>query len=76
MTNLNVTVLGGGSWGTTVASLVARNAPITLWARNPTTVAEINTHHTNEVFLPGAILQRSFSLPPIWAARCAVPMSS
>ena len=34
MTNLNVTVLGGGSWGTTVASLVARNAPITLWARN------------------------------------------
>ena len=56
MANLNVTVLGGGSWGTTVASLVARNAPITLWARNPTTVAEINTHHTNEVFLPGAIL--------------------
>ena len=56
MTNLNVTVLGGGSWGTTVASLVARNAPITLWARNAATVAEINTHHTNEVFLPGAKL--------------------
>ena len=33
MTNLNVTVLGGGSWGTTVASLVSRNAPVTLWAR-------------------------------------------
>ena len=56
MTNLNVTVLGGGSWGTTVASLVARNAPITLWARNPATVEEINTQHTNEVFLPGATL--------------------
>ena len=56
MTNLNVTVLGGGSWGTTVASLVARNAPITLWARSPATVTEINTHHTNEVFLPGAKL--------------------
>ena len=56
MTNLNVTVLGGGSWGTTVASLVAHNAPITLWARNPATVAEINTQHTNEVFLPGATL--------------------
>ena len=56
MTELNVAVLGGGSWGTTVAALVTRNAPVTLWARNPATVAEINTHHTNEVFLPGAIL--------------------
>ncbi len=56
MTELNVAVLGGGSWGTTVASLVTRNAPVTLWARNPATVAEINTHHTNAVFLPGATL--------------------
>ena len=56
MTELNVAVLGGGSWGTTVASMVTRNAPVTLWARNPATVAEINTHHTNEVYLPGASL--------------------
>lgn len=56
MAELNVAVLGGGSWGTTVAALVTRNAPVTLWARNPATVAEINTHHTNEVFLPGATL--------------------
>ena len=56
MTNLNVSVLGGGSWGTTVASLVARNAPVTLWARNPATVEEINTQHTNETYLPGATI--------------------
>jgi glycerol-3-phosphate dehydrogenase (NAD(P)+) len=56
MTELNVAVLGGGSWGTTVASLVTRNAPVMLWARNPDTVTEINTHHTNEVYLPGATL--------------------
>jgi glycerol-3-phosphate dehydrogenase (NAD(P)+) len=56
MSELNVTVLGGGSWGTTVAALVTRNAPVTLWARNPATVAEINAHHTNEVYLPGATL--------------------
>lgn len=56
MTELNVAVLGGGSWGTTVAALVTRNAPVTLWARNPSTVAEINTHHSNAVFLPGATL--------------------
>jgi len=56
MTELNVAVLGGGSWGTTVAALVTRNAPVILWARNPATVAEINTHHTNAVFLPEATL--------------------
>ena len=54
MTDLRVAVLGGGSWGTTVASLVTRNAPVTLWARNPATVTEINAHHTNETYLPGA----------------------
>jgi glycerol-3-phosphate dehydrogenase (NAD(P)+) len=56
MTDLRVAILGGGSWGTTVASLVTRNAPVSLWARNPATVAEINTHHTNETYLPGATL--------------------
>ena len=56
MTNLNVSVLGGGSWGTTVAALVTRNVPVTLWARNPATVDEINTRHTNETYLPGAKL--------------------
>lgn len=53
---LNVGLLGGGSWGTTVASLVSRNAPVTLWARNPDTVTEINEHHSNETYLPGARL--------------------
>jgi glycerol-3-phosphate dehydrogenase (NAD(P)+) len=56
MVNLNVAVMGGGSWGTTVASLVSRNAPVKIWARNPATVDEINTQHTNETYLPGAKL--------------------
>ena len=54
--NLKVGLLGGGSWGTTVASLVTRNAPVTIWARNPDTVEEINTQHSNETYLPGATL--------------------
>ncbi|MCX2983062.1 NAD(P)H-dependent glycerol-3-phosphate dehydrogenase [Halieaceae bacterium IMCC14734] len=53
---LKVGLLGGGSWGTTVAALVARNAPITLWARDADTVNEINARHTNEKYLPGAKL--------------------
>jgi glycerol-3-phosphate dehydrogenase (NAD(P)+) len=54
--DLNVGLLGGGSWGTTVASLVARNAPITLWARDAETVREINDDHTNIKYLPDAKL--------------------
>lgn len=55
---LRVGILGGGSWGTTVASLVARNAPATLWARDAATVDEINSRHTNEKYLPGATLSK------------------
>ena len=53
---LNVGILGGGSWGTTVAKLVARNAPITLWARDKQVVDEINGNHTNSKYLPDARL--------------------
>lgn len=56
MMNLQVAVLGGGSWGTTVASLAARNAPCTLWARSEEVVNEINTSHTNNKYLPGGKL--------------------
>jgi len=57
--NLKVGILGGGSWGTTVASLVAKNAEATIWARNGETVKEINEHHTNEKYLPKAKLTPS-----------------
>ena len=53
---LNVGLLGGGSWGTTVASLTARNTDTMLWARNQETVDEINNHHSNSRYLPGAKL--------------------
>lgn len=53
---LKVGLLGGGSWGTTVASLVSRNAPITLWARDAATVDGINTAHENRKYLPGIAL--------------------
>ena len=56
MQNLKVGLLGGGSWGTTVASLMTRNVPVTLWARNPDTVLEINEQRSNETYLPGARL--------------------
>lgn len=53
---LNVGLLGGGSWGTTVASLCARNSPTTIWARNNNTVDEINNFHSNKKYLLDAKL--------------------
>jgi len=53
---LRVALLGGGSWGTTVASLVARNTDVKIWARDAATVTEINTEHTNRKYLPDARL--------------------
>ena len=48
---VHVAVLGGGSWGTTVASLAAANATSMLWSRDPQTAAEVNEHHRNQRYL-------------------------
>lgn len=56
MKKLQVGLIGGGSWGTTVASLVAQNTSASMWARSRDTVEEINKKHTNEKYLPGAKL--------------------
>ena len=56
---LKVGILGGGSWGTTVASLTAKNAETILWARNSDTVDEINMYKTNSKYLPNAKLTKS-----------------
>lgn len=46
-----VAVLGGGSWGTTVASLAAANAQTTIWARDAEVAREICEQHTNSRYL-------------------------
>src|SRR5947208_14470409 len=46
-----VAVLGGGSWGTTVASIVARSAPTVLWARSPEVAEEVDRRGRNTRYL-------------------------
>jgi glycerol-3-phosphate dehydrogenase (NAD(P)+) len=60
-THLRVSVLGGGSWGTTIASLLSRNTPTLLWARDAQVVAEVNQRHTNERYLPDARLSQKLT---------------
>ena len=48
---LRVSVLGAGSFGTTVAHLAARNGPTLLWCRRAETADEVNAEHTNGRYL-------------------------
>ena len=54
---IEVGVIGAGSWGTTVAAMTSANASTTLWARQESLSDEINGSHTNSTYLP------SFDLP-------------
>jgi glycerol-3-phosphate dehydrogenase (NAD(P)+) len=49
---IQVTVLGAGSWGTTVGSLVAANASSVVWARDGAVAEEISSEHRNGRYLP------------------------
>ena len=54
---MKVTVLGAGSWGTTVAALLCRrDHEVLLWARNPEVAAEVDGQRTNAAYLPDARL--------------------
>src|SRR5690606_41417353 len=56
MTDLKVpvAVLGGGSFGTTLANLLAKNGvPVTLWLRNEEQAREMRERGENARYLPG-----------------------
>ncbi|MFF3877806.1 NAD(P)H-dependent glycerol-3-phosphate dehydrogenase [Streptomyces sp. NPDC001978] len=46
-------VVGAGSWGTTFASLIARNVPVLLWARTSGLAEQITATHQNPEYLAG-----------------------
>ena len=52
-----ITVIGGGAWGTALATVAQRaGRDVCLWAREAEVVEAINTGHENRPFLPGAPL--------------------
>jgi glycerol-3-phosphate dehydrogenase (NAD(P)+) len=74
-----VAVIGAGSWGTTVASLLAARATTMLWARSPEIAREIGEQGTNRSYLaavrlhPG--LRATASLPEAVSAADVVVMA-
>jgi glycerol-3-phosphate dehydrogenase (NAD(P)+) len=57
--DIHVAVVGGGSWGTTVAHLAAHNAPTMLWCRSSEIAEAVTDDHCNPRYLPGLRLHRS-----------------
>jgi glycerol-3-phosphate dehydrogenase (NAD(P)+) len=57
-----LTVLGAGSWGTTLASLLARKGyQVTLWARSEEIKSLINKGRENTPYLPGIKLSENIN---------------
>lgn len=57
-----VAVLGAGSWGTTLADLLARQGhEVRLWAYESEVVDAVNREHQNPLFLPDAPLAPSLT---------------
>ena len=51
---VKVAVLGAGSWGTALASLIARHGqPTILWGRDAAVAEAIDQRHENPRYLPG-----------------------
>lgn len=58
----NITVLGGGSWGTALANLLAINGhSVVIWAREDEVVSSINNNNLNSIFLPDIKLSENLS---------------
>jgi glycerol-3-phosphate dehydrogenase (NAD(P)+) len=53
---MRIAVLGAGSWGTTVASLLAGKHDCTIWARDTELAREIYERDANSRYLPGFAL--------------------
>jgi len=53
----SIGIIGAGAWGTALAQALASDgSAVTIWAREPELVEEINTSQTNSLFLPSARL--------------------
>jgi glycerol-3-phosphate dehydrogenase (NAD(P)+) len=57
-----VAVIGAGSWGTAVATLVGATQPLSLWARSPELAASMQETRQNPTYLPGIELPEGLAV--------------
>jgi len=54
-------VIGAGSWGTTVGTLLSDTVETVIWSRNPDVASDINDNHRNTAYLDGFDLPESLT---------------
>lgn len=60
---MKICVLGGGSWGTTLANIFAHNgSDVTLWIREPVLYADVVATRINKWFLPDIRLHPALAI--------------
>lgn len=60
---MKVTILGAGSWGTTLAVLLAeKGCPVSLWAHRPEFARELDRTRENARYLPGVVLPENLRI--------------
>ena len=60
--SVNYAVIGAGSWGTTLANLLAEKGfPVTLWVFEQDLCARMQQSRTNDLYLPGVTLSDNLS---------------
>ncbi|WP_298038069.1 NAD(P)H-dependent glycerol-3-phosphate dehydrogenase [uncultured Desulfuromonas sp.] len=60
---MNIGVIGAGSWGTTLADLLARKGyPVSLWAFEPELAEGMERSRENDLYLPGFVLAENLSV--------------
>lgn len=68
----SIGVVGGGAWGTALATAAARaGRDVVIWANDPKTVDDINRHHENRMRLPGVTLDPRITATRVLAEACA-----
>ena len=66
---MRIAVIGAGSWGTTLANLLAKKGlDVTLWAYERELVERLQVTRVNDLFLPGVYLDQRLAFTPDLAA--------
>jgi len=66
-----ITILGAGAWGTALATLLSHNGhKAVLWCHEQEIADEITKNHTNELFLPTIVLDKSITATSSLAQAC------
>jgi glycerol-3-phosphate dehydrogenase (NAD(P)+) len=59
---MNIAVIGAGSWGTTLADLLARKGnQVTLWAYEADLVERMSANRVNDLYLPDTVLHENLA---------------